>query len=97
LNKVERDRLKADYHSRLAIWKQQVEGLHAKGVKLKDCPDRPCNPTRKGYKSVEQTVESSSDSKAASISEEESESGWISGAAENDEYEALSEANDLDN
>ena len=97
LNKVERDRLKADYHSRLAIWKQQVEELRAKGVKLKDCPDRPCDPTRKGYKSVEQTVESSSDSKAASISEEESESGWISGAAENDEYEALSEANDLDN
>jgi len=97
LNKVERDCLKADYHSRLAIWKQQVEGLHAKGVKLKDCPDRPCDLTCKGYKSVEQTVESSSDSKAASISEEESKSGWISGAAENDKYEALSEANDLDN
>ena len=65
-------------------------------VKLKDCPDRPCNLTCKGYKAVEETVGPSSDSKAASILEE-SESGRVAGAAKNDESEALSLANDLDN
>ena len=45
---------------------------------------------------MEETVGSSTDSKAALILEE-SKSGWVGGPAKNDDSKALSEANDLDN
>lgn len=81
---TEKARLKADWKARVVAWEVEDQKLRADGVKGKDRPPRPRDPTRKGYKHVPEDIESSSESELASDLEEESESGWISGDSEND-------------
>ena len=60
-------------------------------MKVKDCPKRPPHPFHGRYKPVEEDLEFSSDGELAPEFEEESQSGWISGAAENDGSEGSCE------
>ena len=90
LDRAEKDRLQADWNRRVVLWQQQYNKLCANGVKVKDCPKRPPHPFHRRPKQVEEDVELSPGSETASESAEESQSGWVSGAAENDGFEASS-------
>ena len=83
--------LKGAWKVELALWEAKDQELHAKGVKGKDQPPRPKDPTWKGHKPVVDDDESSSESELGSEPEEESTGGWISGDSENDNSGALYE------
>ena len=90
LDRAEKDRLQADWNRKVVLWQQQYDKLRANGAKVKDCPKRPPHPFRRRRKPAEEGVESSLESDPASELDEESQSGWVSGAAENDGLELSS-------